>query len=286
MKDIRELTAKELPERLLEIPDPPERLWMRGSLPSTEMKYLAVVGSRASTRYGKEATAHLISGLAGYPISIISGLALGIDGAAHEAALAAGLHTIAVPGSGLDDTVLYPYAHRSLAKRILSSGGTLLSEHDAMHRARSYDFPSRNRIMVGLANAVLIIEAGERSGTLITARLASEYNRDLLCVPHRISDPHSFGAHLFLRLGATLVADSLHILEALNVPPTKPTVSSVAPNDLSKAEHMIYTLLEEPMARDELIRCTQLPAHEALTALVSLELRGVLKEEFGAWQRT
>ena len=199
--DLRQLTQKDYPAALREIPEPPEYLWMRGVFPSNGTKCLAVVGSRAATSYGKEAVAKLIGGLAGYPISIVSGLALGVDGMAHEAALNTRLHTIAIPGSGLGEKVLYPSTHRTLAKRILKSGGALLSEHSETYTARAYDFPSRNRIMVGLSDAVLIIEAGARSGTLITARLASEYNRELLCVPHRIGDPHGFGANLFLRLG-------------------------------------------------------------------------------------
>ena len=283
--DLRQLTKKDYPALLREIPDPPERLWMRGSWPAKGSASLAVVGSRAATSYGKEALAKLIGGLAGYPISIVSGLALGIDGAAHRAALAAGLHTLAIPGSGLDESVLYPSAHRDLAEQILAAGGALLSEHDKMHHARAYDFPSRNRLMVGLSDAVLVIEAGARSGTLITARLTSEYNRELLCVPHRIGDPHGYGAHLFLRLGATLVSDSLHILEALKIPPRENAAERPAPEDLSDAEQVVYLLLKKPMPRDELIRAAGIPANDALTALVSLELRGVLKEEFGAWRR-
>ena len=102
----------------------------------------------------------------------------------------------------------------------MKSGGALISEHEPHYVAHAYDFPARNRIMVGMSNAVLLIEAGEKSGTLITARLATEYNRDLMSVPHRIGDPHSFGPHLFMRLGAALVSDPLHILEVLKIPPS------------------------------------------------------------------
>ena len=291
--DIRELERTEWPKQLLEIPQLPERLWIRGSLPEEGTKLLAVVGSRAMTRYGQEACEKLIAGLAGYPVSIVSGLALGVDACAHKAALAAGLHTIAIPGSGLDDSVIGPRTNLGLAKEIVAKGGALVSEHEPHHIAHPYDFPSRNRLMVGLADAVLVIEAGPKSGTLITARLASEYNRDLLCIPHRIGDPHAFGPHLFIRLGAALVIEPLHILEALKIPPRE-TSARTAPTDLEDAELGIWGMLEEPKTRDEILRAsTSLsisagrPAStgELLTALVALELRGLIKEEFGAWHR-
>ena len=292
--EIRELAKEEWPAQLLEIPQPPERLWMQGALPPAGHKLLAVVGSRAMTRYGEEACRKLIGGLAGYPISIVSGLALGVDTCAHKAALNAGLHALAVPGSGLGDDVLYPRTNRPFAKEILAAGGGLLSEYPPGTLSRVHFFPERNRIMVGLADAVLVVEAGEKSGTLITARLASEYNRDLLCIPHRIGDPHAFGSHLFIRLGAALVSEPIHILEALKITPLDTTRDKPAPSDLEGAERVIWDMLVEPMTRDEILRSSTslstsagepASAGEALTALVALELRGLAKEEFGAWRR-
>lgn len=288
--DIRELERAEWPGQLLEIPQPPKRLWVRGAMPVTGTKLLAVVGSRAMTRYGQEACEKLIMGLAGYPISIVSGLALGVDTCAHKAALAAGLHTLAFPGSGLDDSILYPRSNRPFAKEILQKGGGMLSEYEPQTPSHVRYFPERNRLMVGISDAVLVIEAGQKSGTLITARLASEYNRDLLCIPHRIGDPHAFGPHLFIRLGAALVSEPLHILEALHIPPRETTERGTAPSDLEDAELVIWSMLEEPMGRDEILRSTSsrqaaLGPGEALTALVALELRGLVKEEFGAWHR-
>jgi DNA processing protein len=269
--------------RLREIPTPPT-LSERGSWPPSGTKLLAVVGSRALSGYGREACEKLITGLAGYPISIVSGLALGADSCAHKAALRAGLHTIAIPGSGLDEAVLYPRSNVGLAREIIQSGGLLLSEHPNTHKARAYDFPSRNRIMVGISHAVLVIEAGEKSGTLITARLTHEYNRDLLCVPHRIGDPHGYGAHLFLRLGATLVSEPAHILEMLRIEPK--TLALPLPTNLQGREQKIYEILAEPTSRDTLIRTSGFSASEVLTALVTLELEGLAKEEFGLWRRT
>ncbi len=282
--DIRELAPAKWPAQLLEIPQQPDRLWMRGALPEAGTRFLTVVGSRAMTRYGQEACQKLISGLAGYPVSIVSGLALGVDACAHRAALAAGLHTIAVPGSGLADSVIGPRANLGLAKEILAAGGALLSEHEPAYQAHPHDFPSRNRLMVGLANAVLVIEAGPKSGTLITARLAADYNRELLCVPHRIGDPHAFGSHLFIRLGAVLIAEPVHILEALNIVPRKPDAISDVP-ELEGIEQEILTLLAEPKSRDEILRGGGAGAGDLLTALVALELRGFIKEEFGMWHR-
>lgn len=274
---------KDYPAKLLEIPSPPKELWERGTWPGSGTKFLAVVGSRAQTPYGRRVCEKFIEGLRGYPISIVSGLALGTDACAHKAALAAGLHTIAVPGSGLDDRVLSPRTNAGIAKDILDAGGLLLSEHSPSYEPRPYDFPSRNRIMVGLSDAVLMIEAGEKSGTLISARLASEYNRELLCVPHHVGDPQGFGAHLFLRLGATLVSDPFHLLEALGIPPA--THISKAEILFEENEQEVYALLETPLPRDEILRISKLSPSDTLTALVTLELKGVLKEEFGAWRR-
>ncbi len=283
--DIRELKRTEWPRQLLEIPQVPEGLWIRGKLPEAGTKFLAIVGSRAMTRYGQEACEKLIHGLAGYPVSIVSGLALGVDACAHKAALAVGLHTIAIPGSGLDDSVIGPRANLGLAKEIVAKGGALISEHEPRYIAHPYDFPSRNRLMVGLSDAVLVIEAGEKSGTLITARLAADYNRELLCIPHRIGDPHAFGPHLFTRLGATLVCEPLHILEALKIAPRGGAARAETPSDLEEVELHIWGMLEEPKTRDEILRGGTAAAGEVLTALVALELRGLIKEEFGAWHK-
>lgn len=281
---LRQLAAAEYPAALTHIPEPPERLWMQGAWAPAGTKHLAVVGSRALSRYGKDACDMLIAGLEGYPISIVSGLALGADAAAHRAALRHGLHTIAIPGSGLGESVLYPRANVGLARSIIDAGGALLSEHEPDYKPHSYDFPSRNRIMAGIADAVLVIEAGDKSGTLITARLASEYNRDLLCVPHRIGDPHGFAAHIFIRLGAALVTEPMHILEALGIAPRSGPDERTAAA-LEGTEKKLYEALAEPRSRDEIIRASGLTASEAMAALVGLELKGLIREEFGAWRR-
>lgn len=280
---LRQLSPDEYPAGLKEIPKPPEHLWMLGEWPPEGHKKLAVVGSRAATSYGKDMCTRLVTGLAGYPVSIVSGLALGIDALAHRAALNARLHTIAVPGSGLSSNAIYPRTNAALAKEILTAGGALLSEHEPDHKAEIQDFPSRNRIMVGLADAVLVIEAAEKSGTLITARLASEYNRELLCVPHRATDPTGFGAHLFIRLGATLVTEPRHILEALGIPVEDRTKNAEI---LDGPERIVYDALWKPLSKDELLRTLKLSKDDLISALVTLELKGFLTEKLSAWHRT
>jgi len=282
--EVRQLRPDAYPPLLREIPQVPPMLTMRGSFPTEGTKYLAVVGSRALSSYGREACRRLIEGLRGYPISIVSGLALGADAEAHEAALSAGLHTIAVPGSGLHDAYIAPRTNLGLAHRILAAHGALLSEHPPETSARPEYFPSRNRIMAGLSHATLMIEASEKSGTLITARLAVDYNRELLAVPHRIGDAHGFGPHLFLRLGASLASESAHIIEALGLEPRHASERDMP--ELTDAEAFVYERLAEPATGDELIREAAFPARAILTALMTLELKELVREEFGAWRRT
>lgn len=279
--ELRQLTYRDYPEGLRHIPQPPELLWARGSFAATSTKHLAVVGSRALSPYGRDACKELIQGLKGSPVSIVSGLALGADAVAHEAALDAGLHTIAVLGSGVSDRAISPRTNFPLAARILGEGGLLLSESAPDHVPLPSDFPRRNRLVVGLSDAVLIVEAGERSGTLITARLASEYNRDLLCIPHRIHDAHGYGAHLFIRLGAALVSTPEHILEALGL--SKPVQE--ADQYLSANEEYVLELLHVPERVELVCNRSSLSEEETRAALVLLEIKGLARQQFGKWQR-
>lgn len=277
---MRHLLPHEFPPLLAEIPDPPATLYIEGSLPPEGHRLLTVVGSRSVSRYGRDACEHLVKSLAGYPISIVSGLALGTDGIAHRAALDVGLHTIAVPGSGLGAKVLYPRAHASLAHDIVESGGALLSEFEENEPAAPYNFPKRNRIMAGMSHATLIIEATQKSGTLITARLASDYNRDLLVVPHQIFSEGGEGGHIFMKIGAAPVRSAEDILEALGIEGGEKEEVVV-----SEKEHAVLTLLSSPMPRDELLRALALPIHEGSALLLSMELRGLIQESLGEIRR-
>lgn len=281
---LRKLDLSEFPACIQEIPQPPKQLWLEGELPShDEYVYLAVVGSRRHSTYGEEATRTLIAGLKGKPVVIVSGLALGIDALAHRAAIAAGLKTIAIPGSGLDRSVLYPSTNRALAEEIVSHGGALLSEFDPTFRATPYSFPKRNRIMAGLSKAILVVEAHERSGTLITARLATEYNRDVLVVPGPIFSPNSLGNHMLARLGATPVATSDEILDALGLTPN--TTRSLPLDTLTPAELAIMNMLESPLPRDVLLEEAGLSPADGNVLLMTMELKGLIKESAGAFHR-
>jgi DNA processing protein len=285
-KDILTLSSKEIPPRLKEITDPPKTLYIRGALPSTEYAMLAIVGSRKHTAYGKDVVTSLVRGLRGYPVAIISGLALGIDGLAHKAALDAGLPTLAVPGSGLDWNVLYPRNHERLAKEILEAGGGLLSEFSPETPAAPWTFPKRNRIMAGLADAVLIIEAEEQSGTLITARLAMEYNRDVLAVPGPITSTTSRGPNALIRDGAIPILSPTDILDALGIsaqetPEHHPELLA----SLSEKEQEAYLLLSLPLERDALFNSLELSPEHGNILLLELEMKGLIRTYGGLVMR-
>lgn len=282
MNQIRKMDKKEFPKALLEIPQPPKTLYIRGNLPEGNFTYLTVVGSRKYTSYGKETCQKLIHGLKGYPIIIVSGLALGIDSIAHRSALDSGLTTISFPGSGLDDFALHPQTNVRLAKEIQESGGCLISEFEPDFKATLYSFPQRNRLMAGMSKAVLVIEAEERSGTLITARMALDYNRDILAVPGSIFSSNSNGTNWLIRQGATPITSSEDILEALGFSIEKRILSDEEKYaDCSKEEMKIIELLREPMARDELVRASGMPIAEANALLSIMEIKELIKEELG-----
>lgn len=277
---IVELPSRDFPPELNEIPEPPSKLYIRGTLPPRHHTRIAVVGSRQYSSYGKQAVELLIRGMRGYDICVVSGLALGIDSLAHKAALDANIHTIAVPGSGLDDSVIYPRVHRGLAHTILKAGGTLISEFEPLFEATSWSFPKRNRIMAGLSHAVLVIEAAERSGTLITSRLATDYNREVLAVPGSILSKNSYGPHMLIKLGATPIHSAEDIVEALNLT-SKHTPDQRTAVERSPEETSLIELLHEPLSRDELIRRSKMPTKDAQIILSMMELRGYITEENG-----
>jgi DNA processing protein len=284
--EIRELSKNDFPSPLLEIPQPPKKLYVAGELPSEENIFLSVVGSRKHTNYGADACEKIIEGLAGYPIVIVSGLALGIDALAHKVAMRAGLKTMAVPGSGLDQKAIYPRTNLSLAEEIVAKGGALLSEYEPDFRATTWSFPARNRIMAGLSRAVLIIEAEERSGTLITARLATEYNRDVYVVPNGIFSPGSRGSNQLLKQGAYPITDASDILFLLGLKKDGDAFQEKSPIDLSPEEQKIFDLLAEPMPRDELIRASGVHASDGNTLLSVMEIKGIIIEKGGDFRRT
>lgn len=278
--NIIKLKPEEFPSQLLEIPQPPKTLYIRGSMPDPDLTYLAIVGSRNYTSYGKDICEKLIRGLQGYPIVIVSGLALGIDSIAHRTALNVGLKTIAFPGSGLDDKVIYPKTNIFLAKEIIENRGCLISEFEPNFISTLYSFPQRNRLMAGMSKAVLIIEAEEKSGTLITARLALDYNKDVLAVPGSAFSSNSNGTNWLIKQGATPITKSEDILEALGFKIEKPELSDEEKYaDCSKEEIMVINLLREPRERDDLIREMKMDVAQANALLSIMELKELIKEE-------
>lgn len=287
---INKIPPESFPKSLTEIPQPPKQLFLVGNLPDPQKyKYLTIVGSRRFSQYGKEVCERLIEGLTGQPIAIVSGLALGIDSLAHQAAIRAGLPTVAVPGSGLDPKVLYPRSNWRLANQIIKSGGALLSELGPQTKAATYTFPRRNRIMAGLSDATLIVEATEKSGTLITARLAVDYNREVMAVPGSIFQLSCIGSNQLIRSGATPVTCTSDVLEALGLNTgLAPNKSETLLADLAtKEEQEIFNILKnEPLSIDDLINKIKIGTDQANVLLSHMEVKGLIKEVGGLFTIT
>lgn len=282
---MRILAKHEWPELLHQLPEQakPKQLWIEGDPLPRDALYVAIVGTRRCTSYGKEATYDIAFELAKQKIVIVSGLAVGIDTVAHEAALDAGGRTVAVLGSGLDSSVLFPAQNRALAARIAQNGGIVLSEYDAFQKATLWTFPQRNRIIAGMAKTVVVIEAREKSGALITARFATEYNRDLFALPGSIFAETSRGANWLIAQGAFPVSCARDILTALGI--IKENAFAQTQVSLSLAEQRAIETLEEPLSLDEIIKRSELPAHEIMTATSMLEIKGLIRNMGGGVYR-
>lgn len=275
-----------IPLRLQELPQPPKKLFLKGNLPDfEEYKFLTVVGSRKHTTYGRDACEKIIEGLKGYKIVIVSGLALGIDTIAHRSALKNGLPTIAVPGSGFSEKVLYPRSNIMLAREIIEAGGGILSEFEPELQAAIWTFPQRNRIMAGLSDAVLIIEAEEKSGTLITARMALDYNKIVLAVPGSIFSSASFGTNRLIKEGAYAITEARDVLIALGINPHDEEIKENKYEDCTPDELEILEILIEPLTRDEIISRLEKDPSEINATLSLLEIKGYAKEELGLIQK-
>jgi DNA processing protein len=285
------LSKEQLPRELIEIVDSPKELYMRGVFPR-DLFYITIVGSRMPTPYGRQACEHIIRGLAGYPVVICSGLAIGIDTIAHRAALEVGIPTVAVPGSGLAKKVIYPRQNVQLAYDILRAGGALASEFKPHEESRPYFFPKRNRIMAALSSFVCVIEAKEKSGSLITARLALDYNKHVGAVPGPIFSEISEGTNKLITEGALPIGGARDILEALSLaaPAQEEDIEQTAEEIstlslLHPEEAVILQALDTPLLFDELVRRLRTPAHQLNITLSSLEMRGVIKNEYGMIKR-
>lgn len=265
------------PGRLAEIYDPPPILYYKGRLEANEFN-LAVVGSRRFSAYGRQATEKIVSELTRAGLTITSGLAFGIDALAHEAALSAGGRTIAVLGAGLNRQNIYPAANRYLAEKIINEGGLILSEFPLGTPPLRHHFPRRNRLISGLSLGTLVIEAGEKSGALITAKFALEQNREVFALPGSIYSPLSYGTNRLIKQGAMVVTAAADIIEALDLSQASAYIENKKIIPESDEEKKILSFLNfEPLHVDELVRLTGLNAAILNGALVMMEMKGMVR---------
>ena len=275
---IRVLTchAQNYPARLKEIYDYPPLLYVKGQLDAEAEWCLAIVGTRRPTIYGRQITEEIAAELVQHKITIVSGLARGIDSVAHNSALNAGGRSIAVFGCGLD--IIYPAENAALAKR-LTEQGALVSEYPLGTRPKPEHFPRRNRIMSGLSLGVLVTEAGETSGALITAHCALEQNREVLATPGSILSPSSRGCNKLIQEGAKLVRDHTDILEELNLTAMgrQLEMKEVIPSSDTETQ-LLRHLGAEPTHIDEVCRRSELPVATVSSTLAMMELKGMVKQ--------
>lgn len=270
---------EEYPPLLKELEqDAPAVLFVKGNLPA-EARRVAFVGTRRASDYGKRACKELINAMSGSGIHIVSGLASGIDGAAHQAALERNIPTEAVFGCGID--IVYPDAHKPLAEKILAAGGALVSEYAPGTQPSAYTFPQRNRIIAGLSLATIVVEAPEKSGALITARLAVSYGREVGAVPGFIVGGRAKGCHELVKEGAALVDEAQDILDLIKstVRASESITGAVAPN-LAEPEKKLWDLIpsSDKIHIDLLAEKAEQGTGEVLSRLLMIELKGYIKQ--------
>ena len=274
------------PLRLKEIPYPPPYLFVRGRLKAPEGPAVALVGTRAASYYGLKAARRLANDLASRGVTVVSGLARGIDTAAHQGTLEARGQTWAVLGCGLD--VVYPPENRELYRRIADQGA-LISEFPLGTPPEARNFPIRNRIISGLSYAVVVVEAGEKSGTHITVRYALDQGREIMAVPGPVDAPTSIGPHRLIQQGAKLVGDAADILAEFPVAAPEPKTAAAAatpahapaatrPGHFKVDDPILPFLGAEPVQLEELVQLSSLPAPEVMSRLTMLELQGLVRE--------
>ena len=276
------LCGEALPECLRVIPDPPRRLYVRGAAEALSATSVAIVGSRRATRAGRQFAETLAGDLAAAGVVVVSGLAYGIDAAAHRGALAGAGRTVAVLGGGLDR--LYPRQHTALAAEIVDGGGALASEYPADRSPRKHQFPERNRLISGLSLGVVIVEATTRSGSLITARMAAEQGREVMAVPGPVASPLSGGCHRLLKSGAALIESADDVLYAIGYDTAERTrkEGQQAPARLAAVLEQVGA---EKTSLDQVVAATGMAIEAAAEALVELELLGFVAAHRGGYIR-
>ncbi|MDF7811695.1 DNA-processing protein DprA [Hymenobacter sp. YC55] len=276
-------TSKQFPGRLKQIPDAPALLYYQGTADLNQPKIIALVGTRKATDYGREQTERLVQGLVQHRPLVVSGLAYGIDIAAHRAALQEGLETVGVMATGLD--IIYPPAHRKTAEKMRTQGG-LLTEFPFGTQPDKYNFPSRNRIIAGLSDGTVVVEAAKKGGALITADLAMGYNRDVLAVPGPLGSVASEGCHELIKANkAALYSEPQDLEQQLNWDSALqfhgkhkgPAIHNSA--DFTPAEFSVIEVLQATKEEhiDNLAWKTQLPMHQVASLLLGLEFQNVVK---------
>lgn len=274
-----DIASAEYPERLKHIADPPKKLYCRGNLELLNSECFAVVGTRMITNYGREAVHHFVPGLA-RQFTIVSGLALGVDAAVHRATLDVHGKTISVLGGPVEKPA--PLSNLRLANDILDGGGLIISEYPAGTRIFASNFAVRDRIISGLSRGVLIIEADEKSGSLITAKSAAEQNRDVFVVPGSIFSPKSTGANKLIQNGAKLVTAVADVIEDYAGLDLKPAVSTTDP-----VQAAILAILDSngPLNADAIIERSQTAAAKIIAALSMMEVTGLVRQMAGGLYR-
>jgi len=279
------LGDKNYPKLLKEVKDPPKALYYKGEiLPSpphqnfgvgASESCFAIVGTRRCSSYGKQVALEIAGDLAEAGLTIVSGLAPGIDTFSHQAAVERGKRTIAVLGTGLDEKSIYPKSNIKLARKILETGGALISEYPPGTPGAQFTFPQRNRIISGLSLGVLVVEAKERSGALITAEWAKKQGRKIFAIPGPIHSSNSRGPHKLIKEGAKLVENANDILEELNLPRKAGIKETIGE---TKEEQLILDALKEgALDIDKIIEKTSLPAAVVASALANLEIKGKVR---------
>ncbi|MFQ6605201.1 MAG: DNA-processing protein DprA [Fidelibacterota bacterium] len=275
-------TDERYPHLLKKIYSPPIVLFSKGTLGPVREDCIAIVGTRSVTAYGKRVTMNLTESLAQNGLTIVSGLALGVDTIAHRTAVKSGGRTIAVLGSGLDR--IYPAENRGLSEDIVARDGLLLSEFPFGTKPEAGNFPQRNRIISGLSHGTVVVEAGDKSGAMLTAMNAVDQNRDVFAAPGRIYDKHSVGTNRLIAHGAVPIKDGNQIIEVLQprlFQPTRPRQETFA-LDLSPVQQQIVAQLQnDPIQIDELALLTKLDTTTLLSELLQLEMKGVIRQLAG-----
>ena len=271
-------SSKEYPKILKEISNAPKQLYIRGKLPENHDMNFAIVGTRAASEYGKTLAFKIAKELAKLGFNIVSGLALGIDTQAHLGALSGKGKTIAVLGSGINDNCIFPGENLKLAQKIIAFDGTVISEYEPNLKSEIWYFPERNRIISGLSRGVLVVEAPEKSGALITARMALEQNREVFAIPGSVFSKNSLGTNDLIKNGAKMVTSVDDILEELNLTGLKTEREENEREKLNPEEKLIFNTIEkEPIDIDKICKTLKMPANKVLSLVSMLEIQGIIK---------